>query len=973
MKKILLLSFIVAILSFKYSQKLFNKINKVEKSNLAEPVQGNHDNPFAAQEFRYNMLKGNKPYLDPYARQRAISYTKKYLLKKKPANAESITSWTSIGPGNIGGRIRAILIRPNHTSTLLIGAVSGGVWKTTDGGASWFPTMDNDNPLAIDCMVNRGDTVYAGTGEGWGNMDAVYGGGIYKSTDFGDTWSLLPSTATIDPLSTISWNFKNVLKLAFDPDGNLYAVTKAFNYKDGVGNFRSNGGLFRSTDGGASWSKISSDSIGYYYNGCDVIPITSSTILFAAQHSGIYKTTNGGTNWLHITSGLPTSFDRISMTQDPNSSNTIYAVFSEYNTSTDQAGIYKSIDGGSNWSALSTPGTIASTGNASYLGGQGWYDNTIAVDPKNSNNIYVGGVDMMKSTDGGGSWFQLTYWSTSYGKPYVHADHHATTFDTMQTNVLYDGNDGGIYKTTDGGASWTALNNDLSITQFYGGCAYPTGNTFLGGTQDNGHLSYDGSNSNWTEVFGGDGGYAAIDQSNSSTIYEEYVYLQLHKSINGGGSWNNAYNGLTDANSSSLCLFIAPFAIDPENSSVLIAGSDKVWITTNATINWKKSSSTLSSGQLISAVTVVNSSSPYLGFAGTTGGKIFKCTSLTGNSDSWTEITPSSNNGAYVRRIVVDPSNLQHIYACYSGYNNDGITPTKHVLYSSDQGTTWTDISGYLPDVPVHSLVIDPYDSQILYIGTEIGVYETTNGGTNWINTTTGMASYVPVDELVLQTATNNLLAFTHGRGVFKTTTPLPIELTNFTTQVDNEKVNLNWQTEAELNNYGFEIERSLSPNPSQREGGTSGKSSAMNWEAIGFVHGAGNSNSLKNYSFTDSNPVGGSNFSYRLKQIDSDGSFNYSKVLNVKVIPSQFMLKQNYPNPFNPTTTIKYSLPVGDRVELKLYNITGKEVASLVNKVQESGNYSVQFNGSNLASGVYFYRLTTSKNSSVKKMILLK
>jgi photosystem II stability/assembly factor-like uncharacterized protein len=972
MKKILLLSLIIAVLSFKYFE---NKVVNLKRADIDRPMQGDKDNPYAAQEFRYNMLKGNKPYLYPLARQRAINYTKKHLLQKNPANTQIISSWTSVGPGNIGGRIRAILIRPSHPNTMLIGAVSGGVWKTTNGGASWYPTMDNDNPLAIGCMVNKGDIVYAGTGEGWGNIDAVYGGGIYKSTDFGNTWSLLTSTTGVN-----IWSFKNILKLAFDPEGNIYAVTKAFDYKDGGGGYYINGGLYRSNNGGASWDTLSktmafSDN---YFNGCDVIPISSSTILFATENNGttyggIFKTTDGGANWNKVTNGLPTSGTyRFSMAQDPNNSNTIYAAIqSTDNSSGGDAGlkgIYKSVNAGDSWAALTKPGNILSTSNLSYLGTQGWYDNTIAVDPKNSSNIYVGGVDMMKSTDDGSSWSQLTYWDYYYanldGKSYpqvVHADHHAMAFDTTQTGVLYDGNDGGIYKSTDDGATWTALNHDLSITQFYGGCAYPNGNTFLGGTQDNGHLSYDGSSSNWTEVVGGDGGYAAISQTDTNYKFEEYVYLDISRTTD-GQNWSESISGLTDAKSSSKCLFIAPFSMDPENSSVLIAGSNRIWITKNSAGNWTASSSTLVTGQLVSAVTVVNSSSPYLGFAGTTNGKIFKCTGITGSHDTWTEITPSSNNGAYVRRIVVDPTNDQHIYACYSGYNNNDTTK-KHILYSTNQGSSWTDISGDLPDVPVHSLVIDPSNSQVLYIGTETGVYQTTNGGTNWVNTTSGMANYVPVDELVKQTGTDNILAFTHGRGVFITATPLPVELTNFISAVENDKVNLKWQTQTESNNYGFEVERAPS-STTPRENV---------WKKIGFVKGSGNSNALKNYSFTDSNPVGGCNFSYRIKQIDNDGSFKFSKILSVKVIPSKFSLSQNYPNPFNPTTTIKYSLPSKDKVELKLYNITGREVASLVNKVQQAGIYSVQFNGSNFASGVYFYRLTTSKSSLIKKMILLK
>jgi photosystem II stability/assembly factor-like uncharacterized protein len=929
-------------------------------------MQGDMDNPYAAIEFRYNMLKGNKPYLDPSARLKAIKYTKEFLLNnKKLEKTNTISSWTPIGPGNIGGRIRGIVIRPSDPNSILIGAAAGGVWKSTDGGASWLPKTDGGDPISIGCLVNNGDIVYAGTGEGWGNTDASYGGGIYKSTDFGDSWTLLSST-----VGSNIWNFKNVLRMAFDPSGDVYAVTKSYNYEGGVGSYYTNGGLYESTNGGSSWVNISS-SMSFssnYFNGSDVLPFSSSTILFATQNNGstyggIFKTTNGGTSWTKITSGLPTTgYMRISLTQDPSNSNTVYAaIASTDNSSGGDAGlkgIYKSTDAGDNWTALTKPSNISSTGNLSYLGTQGWYGNVIAVDPGNSNNIYLGGVDMMKSTNGGSSWSQLTYWSTYYGTPYVHADHHAIAFDPSNSNIVYDGDDGGIYKSTDGGAHWTDLNNGLAVTQFYGGAAFPTGNVFYGGAQDNGDLLYGGGSDSWSEVYGGDGGYAAVDQSNSSIAYEEYVDLQIHKTTNGGLSWSNAMSGLTDANSSSLCLFISPFSMDPENSSVLISGSDKVWVTVNGAGTWTKSSSTLSSGQKVSAVTVVNSGSPYMGFAGTTDGKIFKCTSLTGSSDIWTEITPPSNNGAYVRRIVVDQNNKQHIYACYSGYNNDGVTPTKHVFYSSDQGSNWTDISGDLPDVPVHTLVVDPGNSQDLYIGTETGVYQTTNGGSNWINTTSGMASFVPVDELVRQTGTNKLLAFTHGRGVFETTSALPVQLTNFAGTVNQDRVILSWETATEVNNYGYEIERS---------------SDLSSWLNVGFVSGGGNSNQTKHYSYTDNNPTGGSEFNYRLKQIDNDGQFHYSDTITVKIVPQNISLSPNYPNPFNPTTTIRYSLSNRSRVSMEVFDAAGRLIKILADGVENAGNYEVKFNGENLASGIYFYRLVTNTSSITNKMLLLK
>ncbi len=194
---------------------------------------------------------------------------------------------------------------------------------------------------------------------------------------------------------------------------------------------------------------------------------------------------------------------------------------------------------------------------------------------------------------------------------------------------------------------------------------------------------------------------------------------------------------------------------------------------------------------------------------------------------------------------------------------------------------------------------------------------------------------------------------------------PLPVELTSFEASVTYDNVNLKWKTATELNNYGFEIERQL--NNKQSEGNN------QNWKKVGFVAGSGNSISQKEYSFIDKNPVGGSNFDYRLKQVDKDGSFSYSDVINVKVIPSQYMLFQNYPNPFNPTTTINWQLPVSSHVSIKVYDLIGKEVATLVNEVREAGYYKTEFNATSFASGIYIYRLQAGMYVAVKKMILLR
>jgi photosystem II stability/assembly factor-like uncharacterized protein len=940
-------------------------VNNFKPLDLKESEQGNADDPFGASRYRFEMIAGNKGFIDPSARIKAINYTIENLQSDKLMKVNGISGWSNLGPGNIGGRIRGIVISKTTPATMLIGSVSGGIWKTTNGGTSWSPKLDNGVELSIGCLVKdptNDNTVYAGTGEGWGNSDAVYGGGIYKSTDFGDTWTLLSSTIAD------SWSFKNVLDISFDPSNNIYAITKSTNRKDGIGSYLTNGGLYKSTDGGTSWNKVTTTVPTNYFNGCAVIPFSTTTIVFATGPNGstlggIFRSTNSGTTWTQITTNLPSaSYRRISFAKDPNNANTAYAVFEStvYTSPTyGLSGIYKTTDAGATWTALTRPGNLTSTG-YSYLSTQGWYDNVIAVDPYNSSNIYIAGVEMMKSTNGGTSWAQLTFWDPYYGSPVVHADHHAITFDPVTSGIVYDGDDGGIYKTINSGATWTALNNTLEITQFYGGAVYPTGSTYFGGTQDNGHLKFSAGTS-WTTAYGGDGGYAAQDQTNSLVSYEEYVYLDMSKSTDGGTSWSSCISGLTDATNSASCLFIAPFSMNPENSSVLAAGSKKVWITSNSAGTWTQSSNALSTG-LVSAVTVVNATSPYLGIAGTTDGKVFKCVGLDPASgvDTWTDITPSGNNAAYVRRITVDPTDKQKIYVCYSGYNNTA--GSKHIWYSTNQGTSWTDISTGLPDVPVHSLVVDNVSPTNLYIGTETGVYQTTDRGTTWTAANTGMPAYVPVDELVYQTGTNKIFAFTHGRGAFITSAPLPIEIASFTSLVFGNSVSLKWTTKSEINSHSFEIER-----------GSVLSNGEIVFSGIGKIIAAGNSVTSKDYTFTDNN-LAVSQYRYRIKMVDNDGKFKYSEVINVNIVaPSDFSISQNYPNPFNPVTSIRYSIPENTNVKLSVYNIKGEFVKDLVDQFQAAGEYSVNVKGNDWASGIYFYKIETGKFSVIKKMVLLK
>ncbi len=258
------------------------------------------------------------------------------------------------------------------------------------------------------------------------------------------------------------------------------------------------------------------------------------------------------------------------------------------------------------------------------------------------------------------------------------------------------------------------------------------------------------------------------------------------------------------------------------------------------------------------------------------------------------------------------------------------------------------------------TLVFYYYTSELLSLTeSTLSLFKSTDGGTTWTNeggTVNTTAHTVTLSGI------NSFSRWT----LASTSSPLPVELTSFSAEVNENTVKLNWQTATEVNNYGFEIQRSVVT------------SQKPVWMKIGFIQGHGNSNLPVEYSFIDKNPIGGSNFDYRLKQIDNDGNFEYSDIIKVKVMPGQFSLNQNYPNPFNPSTSIKYNIPSSGFVILIIYDELGKEVERLVNKNQQAGIYEVTFNASALASGIYFYRINVNgeKNqqfTSIKKMILMK
>lgn len=681
------------------------------------------------------------------------------------------SGWTSLGPGNIGGRIRSLVIHPVNTATMWAASVAGGIWRTDDGGANWFPVDDFMINLAVTSLVispTNSNEMYAGTGEGFSNIDALRGAGIFRTTDGGTSWSQLPATA----VSAFHWTNR----LSISPAGDcLLAATR--------GAVSGDGGLYRSIDDGTTWTRV---HIGDF---ADVAfhPTDPNHAIAATLAAGeVYYTQDKGITWTLAVANAPGWSGRIELAYAKKDPSIVYA-----SSAQNSGEIWRSTDGGKTFDLRNS--------GENYLGEQGWYDNVIwAGDPSNADLVIVGGVDLWRSTDGGATIRDIsTWWADSQTS--AHADHHAIVahpdFGKMGNKTVFFCNDGGVYKTanvltvgnnatqprTNG---WTELNNTIGITQFYGAAGNPSTGIIIAGAQDNGTLRYDPADGpeKYSEMFGGDGGFCAADPTDSSVFYGEYVYLNIHRSIDGGKSsdyisgqyWNSVAGEwqwkpfpytIPDAKSST-ALFIAPFVLDPNESNRILAGGRQLWRTNNAKANLtattgpKWASMKPSTGSAISAIAVAPGHADKV-WVGHANGDIFQSADATTNSPVWTRIGapgPSPLPRRYCHRIVIDPTDPLRVFVCFGGYSKGNVWRTV------DGGTTWKDLGGALPDAPVRTLAIHPSKKKLLYLGTEVGIFSSEDNGDNWSPTNEGPTN-CSIDELFWMG--KNLHAATHGRGIF--------------------------------------------------------------------------------------------------------------------------------------------------------------------------------------------------------------
>lgn len=710
-------------------------------------------------------------------REKALKHINRYILPVLSKTSSLI--WTSVGPNNIGGRVRSIAINPKNPDVIYCGSVSGGIWKSTNGGLSWVPLTDFANNLVIGAIViDPTDTniIYAGTGEGYFNVDALRGIGVLKSTDAGQTWIVLNNF--LNTAAPHHYYFINKLVIRPDNPNVLYAALI--------------GGVWKTTDAGASWTRIlsrpttsSSFCMDLVANPTNPDVMYASFGLFSEQSDGIYKTTNGGGSWVRLSNGFPPrseKFGRISLAIAPSNPSVLYACLMDSNNYTHS--IQKTTNGGQSWFAVETPFDNSPAVNGTHLGGQGWYNNVIAVHPTNPDIVFTGGINMFKSVNGGVGWTRI---SDGYGSPYMHVDHHAIVFHPTNFSIIYFGTDGGVFKSTDGGVNFLDMNSGFVTTQFYSGAVHPTQEIYYGGTQDNGTLKST-STPAWSMVLGGDGGATAVDYVNPNNVYTEYIYLSFRRSTNAGATWTLAMNGIPkngdgSSGTSDRCAFIAPFVMDPSNPQVIVAGTYRVFRTTNGGLSWTAISNDLtgdgaggvgSFGSVISAIAIAKTSSAviYVGTSGS-GTSPSKILVTTNTGQNWGDSTKNNLPNRTITSIAIDPTNANRAFIGYSGYNAN--TPTKpgHIFLTTNLGASWTDVSGDLPDIPVNAIILDPQNKNHLLVGTDLGIFETSNCGANWLQQNSGMAN-VSIADLDLR-QDRHVVAATHGRGMFRTATPWAI------------------------------------------------------------------------------------------------------------------------------------------------------------------------------------------------------
>ncbi len=708
-------------------------------------VRGRPKKVYATHKFRSRWFQAREAWPFREVRGSLLEAERRRVaaeLEPSPGEAQ----WEFAGPSNIGGRMTSLVCDPGNPDRIVAGAAGGGLWRSEDAGRNWQSLWHKEPSLNIGALAidpSNPDIVYCGTGEANMSADSHPGVGLYVTRDFGDSWELLSdSDVTGIPM--------RIGTIAIDPFDSAHIRLGGLSH--GVGS----DGMFTSRDGGRTWTRESFATSGLYR--CHDIRFdtgnagTLYTVITArGSLSGIWRSTDGGSSWTHLTHGFPhpSELGRGAIVMAPSDSRRLYAQFS--NKAGGVLGVFKSENGGDTWT------TISGSHFASER--QMFYNNAIVVHPTDPDLVICGGVDLHRTRNGGRTWRRVTdWWRDREDAKYAHADQHALLMPAADPGRVYACNDGGMDVSENGGNTWQNRSDDLAVTMYYDlEIAQSDSRMYGGGCQDNGtNITVTGSTDDHFMISGGDGGWITIDPTNPLHFFTSSQGMRILRFRQPEG-WTDV-SPLPERNAERRSMWMVFIAMDQGDPQRVFTGTQRVFRTLNDGDDWEAVSGVLD-GSDITAIDVALGDSRCV-YVGTENGGIFR--SLDGG-DSWSgDVSGPLLPGRTITRLKSSPADARLVYATVASM--DGA----HVFRSSDAGESWEDIDrGRLPHVPHHGIAVPPRNPDHVYVCGDVGVYASTDRGETWRDITRNLPNAMVVD-LVYHRIDNTLTAATYGRSLWR-------------------------------------------------------------------------------------------------------------------------------------------------------------------------------------------------------------
>jgi PKD repeat protein len=628
-------------------------------------------------------------------------------------------NWSFIGPSTSSslsgaGRLNFVRVHPSDPNTIFVGSPSGGLWKSSNGGASWSSNTDwiaqviGCSDLAID--PNNPDVMYLATGDG--DAGDNYTVGVLKTVNGGATWFTTG-------LSFAAGNTQMMSRVMISPSNSDIILVA------------SSAGIYRSTDAAVTFTRVLEGG----FKDMEFKPGDANYVYVCG--TSFYRSVDNGVNWTLITSGLPTAaaVSREVIAVTPANPAYVYLMAGGPNPNYGIQGFYRSTNSGSSFTTVSTPGGFDLS-----TPGQEWYDFPLACNPSNTTEIIGGAQNIMRSQNSGSS-FQNIVGSS-------HVDYHDVVY--INSTTVYMVSDGGIFKSTNNGSNWTNLNNNLAIAQMYGfGQSATTTNYFVSGWQDNGTNKCNGST--WSAVLGGDGMLCFISRANDQNMWAEYYNGALNRSTNGGGNWSNATTGITEAGA-----WVTPWKEDPVTANTLWAGFVNMWKSVNGGQSWTRPGSIPGNAANIIAFAACPANAQIIWAS--TGANLYRSTN---GGAAWTTITTAPPG--YKSYIACSNTDVNKVWITYSGY-----TSANKVYQTTNQGSTWTDVASHsLPNIPVNCIAYTNNSNDALYIGTDVGAYYKDNTMNTWQPFSNNLPNII-VTQLEIFYPGSKIRASTYGRGMWE-------------------------------------------------------------------------------------------------------------------------------------------------------------------------------------------------------------